>query len=472
MSIERLTAEDQLMLWPDEMWPQDIGALAVLDGGSLVDPGGRFRIEAVREAVAGRLHLVPRFRQLLYVPPQRLGGPLWVDAPAFDLTDHVGVVPLPAPGDEAQLLLAVEELRRRRLDRSRPLWEMWFLPGLPGKRVGLLMRTHHSIADGMAGVATLGTFLDVDPDAIATPAQPWTPAPWPTEGDLLTDNRQRRVRDRRRTLSTLAHPVSTVRELQAAWPAMRELIAEEVPPGTSLDHVVGPDRRFALVRGSLEVVKSVAHGYDAKVNDVLLAAIAGGLRELLSSRGELREGLEVRIYVPVTLRHGEREQATGNMIAQMVVPLFIGGADPAGSLRQIAAETARRKARSRPSLGKMPHRGVVGRAFLKLINRQRVNVTSADLPGPQIPLYIAGSRVLEVFPILPLIGSVSLGVGAMSYAGQFNITAVADRGTYPDLEVFAKGVREELRALATSVGIESSDVAASPHVRESMAGVG
>ena len=162
--MERLTAEDQLMLWPDEIWPQDIGALAVLDGSSLLDADGRFRIEAVREAVAGRLHLVPRFRQLLYVPPRRLGGPLWVDAANFDLGDHVAELRLPAPGDEAQLLRATEQLRRRRLDRSRPLWEMWFLTGLPERRVGLFVRVHHVIADGMAGVATIAKFLDATPN--------------------------------------------------------------------------------------------------------------------------------------------------------------------------------------------------------------------------------------------------------------------------------------------------------------------
>jgi diacylglycerol O-acyltransferase / wax synthase len=160
MPMERLTAEDQVMLWPDEIWPQDIGALAVLDGSSLLDRGDRFRIEAVREAVAARLHLVPRFRQLLYVPPRRLGGPLWVDAANFDLDNHIAEFRLPRPGDEAKLLLAVEQLRRRRLDRSRPLWEMWFLTGLPNRRVGLFVRMHHAIADGMAGVATIVRFLD------------------------------------------------------------------------------------------------------------------------------------------------------------------------------------------------------------------------------------------------------------------------------------------------------------------------
>lgn len=447
MSIERLSPEDQIMLWPDEIWPQDIGALAVLDGNNLLGPDGRFRIEAVREAVAGRLHLVPRLRQILYLPPQRLGGPLWVDDPAFDLSVHIGVMPLPAPGDEAQLLLATEQLRRRRLDRSRPLWEMWFLPGLPERRVGMFVRTHHTIADGIAGVATLGTFLDVSPNATAAPAESWTPAPAPTEADLLADDRWRRRRELGHRLSMFWHAVTTVRQVVTGWLAVRELLAEPALPATSLDRLVGPDRNFALIRSSIGLVKQVAHTYNAKVNDVLLTAIAGGLRALLRSRGEAVEGVVLRIYVPVSLRHGQYAGARGNSIAQMVIPLPIGVSDPVQRLQQITLETARRKVRSRPSVGKMPHRGVIGRTFLKLINRQRVNVTSADLPGPGIPLYLAGARLLEVFPVLPLIGKVSLGVGAMSYAGQFNITAVADRDGYPDIDVFASGVGDELHAL-------------------------
>jgi diacylglycerol O-acyltransferase len=456
MPIERLSAEDLIMLWPDEIWPQDIGAIAVLDGSNLLDADGRFRIEAVREAAAGRLHLAPRFRQLLYVPARELGGPLWVDAPAFDLADHVREFPLPAPGDEAQLLLAVEQLRRRRLDRSRPLWELWFLTGLPERRVGLFMRTHHCIADGIAGVATLGAFLDVSLDAIATPGPPWTPARLPSTDDLRSDSRRLHTDELARRFSMLTHPVSSAHSLLAAWPAMRELLAEEELPATSLDRLVGPGRNFALIRSSIDLVKEIAHSYDAKVNDVLLTVIAGGLSALLRNRGEPVEDALLRVYVPVSLRHGQYAGARGNQIAQMVVPLPVGVSDPAQRLQQIAAETARRKTRSRPSVGKMPHRGLVGRMFLKLVNRQRVNVTTADLPGPEFPLYLAGSRLLEMFPVLPLIGRVSLGVGAMSYAGQFNITAVADKDAYPDIDVFAEGVRGELEALTSPTGARSA----------------
>lgn len=169
----------------------------------------------------------------------------------------------------------------------------------------------------------------------------------------------------------------------------------------------------------------------------------------------------LRVYVPVTLRPvDQRAHARGNQIAQMVVPLPIGEPDPIRRLRQIAMETARRKAMARPSIGKLPRRGIAGRAFLKLIDRQRVNVTTADLPGPQVPLYVMGARVLEAFPLLLLIGKVSLGIGTLSYAGQFGITVVADRDAYPDLEVFATGVRRELALLASAMGIEADGGAA------------
>jgi diacylglycerol O-acyltransferase len=129
--LERLTASDLfLLMWDDYGWSSDIGALAILDGSHLLESDGRVRIEVVRQQLEPRLHLVPRFRQLLYRPRLGLGWPLWVDAPSFDLADHVRVHPVAAPGEQAQLLAACQDLTRPRLDQARPLWELWLLPGL------------------------------------------------------------------------------------------------------------------------------------------------------------------------------------------------------------------------------------------------------------------------------------------------------------------------------------------------------
>jgi hypothetical protein len=203
-------------------------------------------------------------------------------------------------------------------------------------------------------------------------------------------------------------------------------------PRTSLDRVVGPGRNLALIRSDIDLVKKIAHEHGVKVNDVLLEITAGGLRGLLRHRGEPVENLVLPVYVPITLRQPQaRAQARGNLIAQIVVPLPIGVPDPGRRLAQIAAATATRRASSHPSLGAAFRSRTARRVLLKVLDRYPVNVTTADVPGPQTPLYLAGAQLLEVFPVLPLISNVSLGVGALSYAGQFNIMAIADQTPAP-----------------------------------------
>ena len=168
--LDRLTASDLfLLLWDDYGWSTDIGGLAICDGTSLLDHDGNVRTEAIRAQLEPTLHLVPRFRQLLHRPRLGLGWPLWVDAPRFDLADHIRVHPLAAPGGQAQLLAACQDLAARPLDPARPLWELWLLPGLPDRQVGAYLRLHHAIADGTAALAAFGALLDPAPGA-PTPA--------------------------------------------------------------------------------------------------------------------------------------------------------------------------------------------------------------------------------------------------------------------------------------------------------------
>ena len=375
-------------------------------------------------------------------------------APTFDLAHHVRELPLEAPIGEAELLLAVEQLRRQRLDPSRPLWEMWFLTALPERQVGLFVKIHHTIGDGMAAMTTVTAFLDRASDVPEPSLAPWRPTPWPSARELLADNVARHVQALAAFFSPLLRPWSTVRRLRQAWPAIRELLAEEPATPTSLDRMVGPDRSLALVRTSLASVKAIGHAHDATVNDVLLAATASGLRTLLRRRGEPVENATVRIYVPVSLRRRWRGPQQGNQIAQMAVPLCLGESDPVRRLRHIAGETTQRKARARSSLGSLMHGGRLGRRLmLAAVMRQRVNATSASIPGPRQPLSLAGARILEVFPILPLVANGPLGIGAVSYAGTLNIGISADRDAYPDLDVFATAVRDDLHVLALTTRV-------------------
>ncbi len=441
------------MLVPDEHgWPQDIAGIGVLGGEGLLADDGTLRIERVRAHVAGRLHLVPRFRQVLVEPRRGLGVPFWTDARRFDLADHVRVRPLAASAGEAELIAACEELRARRIDRSRPLWELWLLPGLADRRVGLFIKLHHVLADGISGLAQVAAFLDASPGVpIAAPA-PWAPRRPPSTRALLLDNVRRRSIELGRPLRALRHPLRTASGLRRWQPVLRELLGERGASVTSLTRRIGPRRRIALVRTDLGTMKAIARAHAAKVNDVLLALVAGGARELLRRRGERVADLVLRVVVPISL-HADRATARGNDDAGMLVPLVIGDPDDARRLRAISADTARRKREARPRFAAISFPGT--RAVLHVIyggigHQRLVNLYAANVPGPPARMFLAGAPLLELFPVVPLAGTISLGVGALSYAGAFTIGIVADRDACPDLEVFASGLRRSLQALARS----------------------
>ncbi len=359
--MERLGALDLApVIGDDAGWPWDIGVIGVLDGAALAGGDGRFQIEAARRIIEPRLGLVPRSRQLLYRPGPGLGWPLWVDAASFDIADHVRVFPLAALAGEAEFLAACERLRRRRLDPSRPRWEVWFLPGLAGGRVGVFA------------------------------------------------------------------------------------------PVTSLNvGRIGPDRRLALVRGDLGRARAGGRAHGGTVNDVVLAAVAGGLRDLLISRGEPVTGLVLRASVPVSLHREPAGPPTGNRVGWMTVPLPAGEPSHTRRLEMIAAETTRGKKSARPGVTSGILRlALAQRAFNLYLPHQRyMNAFITNIPGPRAALRLAGAPLLEAFPLLAISGNMALGTAVISYAGQLNLTAVADRDRCPDIEVFAQGVRRALAEL-------------------------
>jgi len=449
--MERLGAQELASVAGDDAgWPWDIGAVGVLDGAGLADGDGRFRIEAVRQVIESRLHLVPHARQLLYRPRPGLGGPLWVDAASFDIADHVRAVPLAAPAGQAEFLAACEQLRRGGLDRSRPRWEAWFLPGLNGGRVGVFLRMHHAMADGVAGVAAFSVLFDLTAEAPAPAAPPWRPAPVPSARELLGDNARRHARELGHALSGLADPGGMLRRARGTGLAWREAVAHRAPR-TSLNRGrIGLDRRLALVRGDLGRAGRIARAHGGTVNDVVLAAVTGGLRDLLLARGEPVADLVLRASVPVSL-HGEQSgPPRGNQVGWMAVPLPVGEPCPARRLELIAADTAGRKKNARPQITSGIFRFTLAwRAFNHLLPHQRyLNTFITNVPGPSAPLYLAGAPLLEVFPVLAIAGNMALGAAVMSYAGQLNLTAVADRDRCPDVDVFAEGVRRALEELA------------------------
>ena len=443
--LERLSPLDVSNLRvEDHGLPMQVAALAILGQASVAGPAGPPGLDTLRTAVGRRLHRVPRLRQVLLQPGSGLGPPVWSDDSHFDIRRHVRARRVPAPGDEAALLRECAELNAGRLDRSRPLWELWLLTGLADGRAGLLIRLHHVAADGIAAVAMMGALSDPGSPGTEPDAPPWRPGPAPGRRELLADAMRSRTLAAAGALSGLRHPAALTARLRGLARNVGDLAREGRAPRVSINVPVSGHRRLCLVRADLARARSVAHAHGGTVNDVVLAAIAGGARSLLGARGELAPGLVLKASVAASLRGPPQRRMAGNRVGMMIVPLPLGEADPARLLERVAAATAPRK--RRPLY--QPNGRLVQRWMVRTMTRQRlVNLLVSNLPGPPVPLSVAGARVAEIFQIGIVQGNVPISVGALSYAGQLNLDITGDSGAVPDLAAFADGVTGTLAQL-------------------------
>jgi diacylglycerol O-acyltransferase len=448
---QRLSVQDAGFLYLEHAGlPQHVAILAVAEGGPLHDPDGCLRLDAVRGEIAGRLQLVPRLRQRVLSPRVGQGLPLWVDDPTFDLAKHVRAVQVPAPGGQRELLGLCDQLCLRLLDRARPLWELWLVTGLAEGRVGLVLKLHHSLADGLAAVQLAGTLLDSTADAPSPTPPPWQPGPAPSGSALLADNLAGRSATLAAALARLRHPGKLAAQARVlAGAAQMAAGGRRHRPRSVLRRPVGGRRRLAVVRAGLAEVKAVAHAHGATVNDLLLAAVTGGLRALLVARGTPVDGLTLYASVPVALRAGADTAGLGNQVGLMIVPLPVGEPDPVQRLRQVSQATIQRK--RRPGL-LASLRPVGSLTILRALNhysrhQQIVDLFVTNVPGPKRPLYLLGARLLEAFPVVQIAGNVPLSVAALSYDGQLNIGIQSDPDGLPDLDVFVDGLHRSLDQL-------------------------
>jgi diacylglycerol O-acyltransferase / wax synthase len=446
--LDRLSSLDASNLRvEDRGLPMHVAALAILEGGPLLDVTGQPRLDVVREHVERRLHLAPRLRQVLYRPRLGMGPPLWVDDPGFDIRGHVLTREVPAPWDEGALLDECSRLNEPPLDRSRPLWEMWLLTGLADGAVALLIRLHHVVADGVAALGLIGTLLDPAPKVPTDVARGWNPRPVPSVRALFVDSLRWRAMGLSRSLGMLRHPIGVPRRLAMPVRQMAQLLREGSAPRVSMNRPVGNHRRLALVRADLERTRAVAHGHGGKVNDVVLAAVAGGSRRLLEHRGELRPGLVLKVSVVASTRGPADEPALGNRVAILLVPVPVGEPDAIRRLAAIAKASAERK--RRPPY--QPAGRFAQRWMVRAMSHQRlVNLLVSNLPGPPMPMYFAGARILEVFQVGVVQGNITVSVGVLSYAGQLNFDIVGDADAVPDLDAFAAGLSDALGDLGAT----------------------
>ena len=448
--LERLTPLDVSNLRIERHGlPMNVAALAILEGGALLDASGELGLEPIKARIEQRLHLAPRLRQRLYWPGFGFGAPVWVDDASFEISRHVRTRPSPADGGEETLLATCVELNDRPFDQAHPLWEIWLLTGALDGHVPMLIRFHHVLADGIAALLLLGTLFDSSPIASAPDAPEsgsprWTARPIPARSELLGDALRRSITGIRRGVHKIEHPQRTLAPARTLFRQALQLAREGRAPRTSFNRPVGRQHRVLLLRAGLEQARQVARAHHATVNDVVLCAIAGGARALLAGRGELQRRLVLKVSVAASVRAPTSASQAGNLVGILLVPVAVGEEDPIRRLEQIARATAERK-RLPPY---QPAARFLQRWMIRAMNRQRrINLLMSNLPGPPQPLYFAGARILELFQIGVVRGNVAGQGGALSSAGRLNFAIVADADLVPDITVFANGMIEDLERL-------------------------
>ena len=448
--------------------PMHVGVALVLDPPegtrSLFSPSTRYA--QIRRVIQQRLHLIPPLRQRALRVPFGLHHPVWVDDPEFDLDDHLSRASLPSPGGGAELDAFVAGVMSRQLDPDRPLWEMHLVEGLEGERTALVAKVHHAILDGVSGASVLAAFLDLTPRTrvVALPTE-WDPAPLPSNTQMLRHAASSLVRQPGSTLSTLQAGVEAVADLGMH---NRELAGrgEHAPPGffaaprTSFNGTVSNRRRFASLSVPLDDVKLVSRTFEATVNDVILACVSGGLRRLLADRREHVEGPLVAM-VPVSTRAEGETTELGNQVSGMLVSLASDIDDPVARLDTISESPRVDKEQEKlhggrflgdlaqialPALATRVARAVAGTGLFDKM-RPPFNVTVSSVRVPDVPLFLAGSRVTATYPVGPMAPGIGLNVTAFSYLGRVYLGLLACRRLLPELDEVAVHIDDALGEL-------------------------
>jgi WS/DGAT/MGAT family acyltransferase len=458
--LDRLTAVDASFLTNETSASHmHVGAILVFEG-----PPPKY-VDLV-EHVRGRLGQVPRFRQRLVVPPLEAGRPLWADDVNFNLTYHVRHTALPDPGGEDQLRRLAGRVFSQQLDRSKPLWELWLVQGLERDRFALLTKTHHAMVDGISGV-DIGTVLfDLEP--VPKPAAEedgWVPQRQPRTTELvargLKDAAATPVKLAERAVAAVRRPEPAARRIAEALEGVGEVVGAfaDPAPDVPLNQPIGPHRRFVWVRSELATFKRIKDALGGTVNDVVLAVVTGALREWLHGRSIRTEGLELRALVPVSIRSEGERGDLGNRIAAMRGPLPVYVEDPVRRLRVVSEQMEGLK-RSKQALGAeviarfndFAPPTLLAQASRINFSTRLFNMIVTNVPGPQLPLYVLGRELEEVFPVAFLPQNHALAVAIMSYNGRVGFGLLADYDSMGDVEAIAKGIDTSLAELEEAAG--------------------
>jgi diacylglycerol O-acyltransferase / wax synthase len=455
---EPLSARDAWFLYAERPeTPLDLATVYVFEGESQV-PGGR-GATGLEDTVAERIHLVPRYRQRIHHAPFHIVLPVWVDDPHFDLGAHIRREVLPPPGDGAQVRRLVARILARPLDKRRPLWEMTLITGLRSGHVVIVNRAHHAMVDGVSSVDILTLLLDADPEGFRPePAPPWKPRPAPSNWQLLKPmlwNLSAQPATERTRLPVVW------RSRRLPWTGMWQLGGTMVRrrPDVFFNRKLSPQRTGRGLKVPLSAFKALKERYRCTVNDAVLAVVSEGLHRWFKSRGETVPA-RVRVFCPVSVRGEEGRGRLGNQISGMVFELPTGELAIEERLRRINVTTGDLK-RTRQAIAAdkladlaewAPPTLLVLAGRIMSTPQAGANINVTNIPGPQFPLYCGGARLLEVWPFAPLYPTMGLGVAVVSYNGDTYFGLTADPAVVPDVEAFARALREaaaDCVALAT-----------------------
>ncbi len=460
----RLTALDASFLFLDsESTPMHAGGLAIFTPGE-----GGLDLDRLQELVRQRLPFVPRYRQRVREVPLGIARPVWVDDEDFDVAFHVRRTALAKPGTREQLDELVSRLMSRRLDRDHPLWELYLIEGLEDGQVAVLSKTHEALVDGISAVDIAQVLLDDSPTTPPGPGDTWQPRREPNGVELLSEAvtefaaRPAAVID---AMTKAATDVQTVasRVGERLMGALSTVAAVARPtPSSPLNVPVGSTRSFATVElplGSFSRVRAVLGG---SVNDALLAVIAGALRSWLLARGQgVQQGDILRAMLPVSIAvPSARGQAGGSRVAATIVDLPVGEPDPAVRVQQVSYQMAQLEENDHfvgaSSIADIagfgpPTLHALGARLGASLTRRVYNLVVTNVPGPQHPLYAAGSRMTAAYPVVPLGVGQAMSIGLTSYDGTVHVGLFADREAVPDLDLVATCIQESASELLARV---------------------
>ncbi len=437
---ERLSGQDlSFLAMEDGRAHMHVGMVSIFDAEPLRLANGGIDVDRIMAFVEARLHETPRLRQkLTWV--KGLGHPVWIDDADFNLHYHVRHTALPPPGDIRQLKRLAGRIMSQELDRGKPLWEYWFVDCVEGDRFALIAKVHHCLADGIAGLAIIGSLVGPDPDREPELPAEWVPRPPPSDAQLFVEEL------RHRSFAPVEFLGTQLRRLGSSGaPFSLRALSALVDTSIGGDHLplnvrVGPHRRFDWVRVPFEEVHDIAGRASGTINDVVLAMTTSALRGFLQQRGVSVDSLELRAMVPVNIRSQTDSATTGNHVSNLIVPLPIAEADPWSRLEQIVATTRELKRSASGAtvddIGQLIELlpPVLLGPVLRLGSQSTpANLAVSNLPGPRVPVYLLGARQLEAYPVLPLIGNQALGIALMSHGDSLCWGFNSDWDAMPDL---------------------------------------